>query len=79
MARQAKRLVVEKGILSGPNPKLDQILSTATIKSVMLFYCSDEVSRQMPGKKDFVAVTTSQGLREHVQKRLLLSNLKKAY
>ena len=79
MARQAKRLVAEKGILSGPNLRLGTtILSEETLNDVVLFYCSDDVSRQMPGKKDFVSVTTSQG-REHVQKRLLLSNLKEAY
>jgi hypothetical protein len=32
----------------------------------------------MPGKKDFVSVKQG-GKREHVQKRLVLSNLKEAY
>ena len=75
MARQAKCLVTEKGILSSPNPRLGKPLLLETVEKVKLF----EVSRQMPGKKDFVSVTTASGLREHVQKRLVLCNLKEAY
>ena len=42
------------------------------------FYDSDEVSRVMPGKKDFVSVRVGAN-RIHVQKRLVLSNLKETY
>lgn len=33
----------------------------------------------MPGMKDFVSVRNDEGVREHVQKRLILSNLKELY
>jgi len=45
MATKAKELVQEKGILATPDVKL-----------VHVIYKSDEVSRIMPGKKDFVSV-----------------------
>ena len=45
---------------------------------VQEFYECDEVSRIMPGKKDFVSVRQGDG-RVHMQKRLVLSNLKEVY
>ena len=41
------------------------------------FYLSDSVSRRMPGK-DYVSMLV-EGQGEHIQKRLLLFNLKNAY
>ena len=78
MVRKAKELVKEKGILSTPNPKPGHILPTETIDLVRSFYESDEVSRMMPGCKDLVSVRNPEG-RVHVQKRLVLSNLKETY
>jgi hypothetical protein len=43
--------------------------------SVKSFYNSDEVSRVMPGKKDYVSIKVS-GVKIHEQKLLLLCNLK---
>ena len=40
---------------------------------VTAFYCDDENSRQMPGKKDFVSMKRN----VHMQKRLILCNLKR--
>ena len=40
--------------------------------SVRLFYEEDEFSRMMPGGKDFLSI----GNKFHIQKRMLLSNLK---
>ena len=79
MARQSKALVREKGILSLPNPKRGPSLPPETIKLVCEFYQSDENSRVMPGRKDFVSVREEGGRRLHVQKRLVLSNLKEVY
>ena len=78
MARKAKNLVKEKGILSTPNPKPGNPLAMHKAHLVSGFYESDEVSRLMPGKKDFVSVKQGDQ-RIHVQKRLVLSNLKEAY
>ena len=77
-ARKSKELVKEKGILSTPNPKPGSSLPQETTDLVIQFYESDDVSRVMPGKKDFVSVR-KEGRRVHVQKRLVLSNLKEVY
>ena len=62
------------------NPKPGKVLDPETEDKVVNFYRSDQVSRVMPGKKDFVSVRSkSNGKREHVQKRLILCNLKEAY
>ena len=45
--------------------------------TVCAFYESDDISHVMPGKKDFVSV--KEGKRQHVQKRLVLSNLREMY
>ena len=45
---------------------------------VTLFYKSEEISRMMPGKKDFFSVLKD-GRKEHAQKHLILCNLKEAY
>ena len=79
MARRAKLLVKEKGILSTPDPKPGHVLSKKTTDSVIEFYENDESSRMMPGKKDYVSVRDSDGFRRHVQKRLVLCNLKELY
>ena len=78
MARKSKQLVREKGVLSSPDPKPGHSLPSETVKLVTDFYQSDEISRMMPGRKDFVSVR-QEGRRVHVQKRLVLSNLKEVY
>ena len=78
MARKSKELVKEKGVLSLPGPKPGPSLLPETVVIVQAFYESDDISRVMPGKKDFVSVKKESN-RVHVQKRLVLSNLKEVY
>ena len=80
MVRKAKELVKEKGILSISNPKPGHTLpiETIDIDLAQSFYEYDEVSRMMPGCKDFVSVRKEEG-RVHVQKWLILSSLKETY
>jgi hypothetical protein len=78
MVRKAKKLVEEKGILTTPNPKAGKTLLQKTADEVKDFYSSDEISRMMPGKKDYVSITMD-GKRQHVQKRLVLCNLREAF
>ena len=79
MARRAKQLVKEKGVLSSPNPKPGHcIAKKKTTELVVGFYESDNSSRMMPGKKDFVSVKQAHG-RIQIQKRLVLCNLKELY
>lgn len=78
MARQAKELVKAKGVLTMPDLKRGHALAEQTVHLVHSFYQSDEVSRVMPGKKDYVSVRENEG-RVHVQKRLVLCNLRELY
>ena len=78
MATQAKHLVIEKGILSTPNPKIGRTLEDDTANAVSAFYYEDDISRAMPGKKDCFSIT-KEGIKVKVQKRLVLANLKEIY
>ena len=78
MARKAKQLVRDKGILSSPDPRPGRHVSQEILGIVISFYENDEYSRCMPGKKDFVSVQSAHG-RIHVQKRLILCNLKELH
>jgi hypothetical protein len=75
MVRSSRKLLENKGILSCPERKKGKEISRDTVDKVIEFYCNDENSRQMPGKKDFVSISR----RTHMQKRLILSNLKELY
>lgn len=78
MVKQSRDLLESSGILASPTIKHGKSLSDETVKMIKNFYESDEVSRLMPGKKDFVSVKGIEG-RVHIQKRLVLSNLKELY
>ena len=81
MAHKAKDLVKNQGILSNPNPKHGCGLPLTTVNLVKDFYEFDDISRILPGKKDFVSVRQGDQ-RVHVQKRLIrkkcISNLRKS-
>ena len=78
MARKAKQLVKEKGVLSSPDPRPGHSIPRETSDLVIAFYEDDSFSRLMPGKKDFVSVKFEHG-RTQVQKRLILCNLRELY
>ena len=78
MVRKAKALVKEQGILALPNPKAGKSISKEIKETVTEFYLSELVSRQMPGMKDYVSVLVD-GQKQHLQKHLVLCNLKEAY
>ena len=66
MVRGAKELVRQKGILSTPDSYHGHPLSSETCELVCSFYENDDISRMMPGTKDFISVR-----RVHMQKRLI--------
>lgn len=78
MAQKAFHLHAEQGIGTTPNPMPGKKLDDHTDKIVKEFYCNMEYSREMPGQKDFVSVKKD-GIRVHLQKRLLLGNLKELH
>ena len=71
MARSAKKLVEDKGVLSNPDSKAGHPLFSNTLELVRSFYCHDDTSRVMPGKKDFISVRNTDGEKVHQQKRLV--------
>jgi hypothetical protein len=75
MVRQARKLVKERSILELPGPKKGEALSEETKRCVVDFYCDDDYSRLMPGKKDCFSFARN----VHKQKRLLLCDLKELY
>ena len=75
MARQARRLVEEKGIMTSPNPRQGRTLPAEVAEKVVQFFCCDEISRLMPGKKDYVTIREGEE-KKQVQKRLVLCGLK---
>jgi hypothetical protein len=58
-----------------PGPRKGKALSEETKRCVIDFYCDDEYSRLMPGKKDCVSIARN----VKKQKRLLLCDLKELY
>lgn len=78
MVRKARQLQKEHGILPEVPSKIGKPLSDETIKKVISFYNDDDISRVMPGSKDFKSVKEGD-TRIHKQKRLLLMNLNEAY
>ena len=61
MVRKAKQLVKDKRVLSSPDPQPGHCLAKTTIDRVAAFYESDNSSRMMPGKKDFISVKGEHG------------------
>ena len=79
MTMHAKCLVNENGVLSTPNPQFGKRLHSEIAAKVEDFQHSPDVSRQMPGLKDYVSVKGVDVSHERKQKFVLLSKLKEAY
>ena len=77
--RTARHMKRESGILSLPLNKIGKSVPLNVVSVVQSFYEDDEYSRTMSGKKDYVSVGKGKNNRIHVQKRLLLCNLKELY
>ena len=75
LVRSARELKKKEGMLAEPNQIRGKVLTDSNLTLLNSFYEDDEYSRLMPGKKDFVSI----GSKKHVQKRLLLCNLKELY
>ena len=70
-AKRSKVIQAEKGVFSTPNPKPGRRIPEEVVMKVKQFYESDDVSRQVPGKKDSVSMLVD-GKKQQVQKRLIL-------
>jgi len=54
-------------------------LTNDEVQKVQDFYVRDDISRMLPGKKDYVSVKQADGKREHRQKRVLLFKIGEAH
>lgn len=72
--RKARHLQRDCGILPMVPSARGKPLSDDDVLKVKQFYCEDDVSRVMPGAKDYVSVREGDA-RVHKQRRLLLLNL----
>ena len=52
---------------------------TGEVKLVQNFYARDDISRMLPGKKDYVSVKQADGKREHRQEGVLLLKIGEAH
>ena len=59
---KARKLRDQKGIIALPEKCRRQKISNKIIQLLQKFYCNDEFSRQLPGKKDSVSVGRNQGM-----------------
>lgn len=63
---------------SSKSGRYSTALSDETKEAVIRFFEDDDISRAMPGQKDYVSVQ-KEGKRQAVQKRLLMMTLREAY
>lgn len=74
--KEAKQL--KNNCLSTKNTRSSTALTDETKEIVVQYFEDDEVSRAMPGQKDYVSVKKD-GKRQAIQKRLMMTTLKEAY
>ena len=78
-ARKARRLRLQKGILSMPEWKQSVGISQKTKQTVLAFYVSEEISHLLREKKDCVSIQFPDKTKMKKQKQLLLSNISEIY
>ena len=61
MVRAAFKLRKEKGILAVPDIKRGNALPDSVKNLAIQFYCDNENSRLLPGKKEYVSITYKKG------------------
>ena len=78
LVRRARELRNIHGIIPDVQPGMGRRLPQDVIDKVVSFFNFDDISRIMPGKKDFKSVKEG-GERVQKQKRLILMNLNEAF
>lgn len=73
--QKSRRLRDQKGIQTLPDQVKGKRLPQQVVDLIKAFYCDDEHTRQLPGKKDCVSV----GKKQYMPKRLILCNLKELF
>ena len=68
MVKAAHELKREKGVLEEPSTKSGRGISNETVHIVKQYYEGEEISRILPGKKDFFSSIMVDTARVHKQK-----------
>lgn len=80
MINKTKELVAKNGILCGTSKKIgSKTIEESTVKNVVTFYNSDDISRYTPGRRDYVLKANAESKRVPIQSRLVLMNLREAF
>lgn len=77
-AKKVKTLVSKRGILYGMESKRGRPLDHILAKIIQDFYRSDNISRSCPGIKEYTTINEN-GVKEKVQRRLVMMNLNEAF
>ena len=72
-----KHLAEKEGLIKS-SAKPRNVTSEETVKIVEEFYCRDDISRQAPGRKDYVTVWSKEG-KVKLQKRHMYYTIKETY
>jgi len=78
LVKKARSIKMEKGINAGSSKYSRNKLPKGIEENILKFYQESDYSRICPGKKEFVSVKID-GVKKHMQKQLLLVNLKELY
>lgn len=81
LVKESRKLKKLYGIFPDiPHISKGKVITKETKKIIQNFYSSDEISRLCPGRKDCLSVKNPETRqKEHLQKRLVLMNLKEAF
>jgi len=72
-----KKLALKFGLMTKSERSKSSTVATLE-KSVEEFYCNDTVSRQLPGRKDYVIVRNG-GKKEKMQRKVLIMTVMQAF
>ena len=72
MVKAARELKRERTVLPEPATKSGRVISIETVHIVKQYYESEEVSRILPGKKDFLSIKVDNA-RGHKTKKTLIT------
>lgn len=79
LARKARKLHEQEGMLSRPSPRTRTSVITEEMKDVAIsFYLEDDISRPCPGSYE-TKLVREEGKKVKLQRRLLMFNLKEVY
>ncbi|KAK3912458.1 ARL14 effector protein [Frankliniella fusca] len=78
LVKNTKSLVGTSGVLCNPNKKQGRPIQEEIVSAAIKFYLRQDISRELPGKNNFVTVREN-GERVRKQKHLLMGNISEVH